>query len=79
MPVDLDFDGHGDAALFRGVFQAGAESPRQVGIEIFELEALFLQSNLFEIAFNGHDFSRAETAQSDVVTLRVTGTQRSDA
>jgi hypothetical protein len=67
VPVDLDFDGDGRAAFLRGVFQIRSESPCQVGIEIFELQALFLQSNLFQIAFNGHGISLTEKVETTAV------------
>ena len=39
-------------------FRAAAHGPRHFGVELFELQALFLQRDFFEILINGHEISQ---------------------
>jgi hypothetical protein len=57
MSIEMDINGHRDAAFFGCGFESAAHGPGRFGIELLELQAFFLLRDLFEILIKGHKIS----------------------
>ena len=57
MSAEMDINRYSDATFFGCGLQRVAHGPVYFGIELLELQAFFLQRDLFEILINGHEIS----------------------